>query len=820
MEAALGVPPRERAAFVSRQCGGDDELRAEVLSLLASHEDAGDFLEEPVVDLKGAEPPPPGDLVGTRVGAWELVREIGRGGMGAVYLAVRADNEFRKRVAIKLIRRDMESGFAVHRFRNERQILARLEHPNIARLIDGGTTADGFPYFIMEYVEGEPLLPYCESRALPLARRIQIFLKVCSAVQYAHRRMIIHRDLKPTNILVKADGTPKLLDFGVAKILDPERSDSDAEVTQAGFRMITPAYASPEQLRGEGVTVESDIYSLGVVLWELVTGRPPRGESGKRSFDLTDTGSQDTASRLLRSLQQVGQKAGRERPEERYESVEAMAADLERALAGEEIAGPRSPEAPPGSVAVLPFQFLGPDQQESFLGLGIADAVITRLSNIGRIAVRPTGAVVKFAGGSPPGVAGRELNVQYVLEGRVQKVGRRVRVTVQLVEVRTENPVWAAGFDEEYEDLLRMEDSISGQVAQALVPHMTGEEQEELARSGTHSAHAHEAYLRGRWYWNQHTEEALPHALVLFTEAVAEDPEYARAHAGVADYHISIGMRGLLPPVEAFAAAKDAAGRAIQLDARLAEAHASLGLAIWIRDGDYETASHHLQLAIALNPEYAPAHDWFGLMCAARGRAIIAAASIERARQLDPHSAVYLADAAMSFYIARDYRQVVERLTRPGMEDAEPPPMVNGAVLPLARIAAGEPDRAVVDAGRFRDATSSSAWSMAVHAIAHGAAGNGEQALDLLTELERRAQDYYVSGTALALANLGCGRKKEAIRQLERGRRDCEWWTLFLGLMPVWDDLRGTASFDRLVKKRPAAGGRTLPRWLRGWVKR
>jgi TolB-like protein/tRNA A-37 threonylcarbamoyl transferase component Bud32 len=800
MDAALGVPPRERESFVAESCGADEELRREVLSLLESHEDAGDFLESPALDVKNLARPQV-DLSGTRIGPWELVREIGRGGMGAVYLATRADNEFRKRVAVKLIRHDMESGFAVHRFRNERQILARLEHPNIARLIDGGTTGDGVPYFIMEYVEGEPLLAYCESRALPLDERVRIFQRVCSAVEYAHRRMIIHRDLKPGNILVKADGTPKLLDFGVAKILDPEHGDTESDVTLPGFRLITPAYASPEQVRGERATVGSDIFTLGLVLWELITGRQARPENGRRSFEL-NTAPHDTAWRLTRSLQQVVIKAAREKPSERYESVEAMAADLDRALKGEEItpAATAGSAAPAGSLAVLPFQYLGTDTSESYLGLGIADAVITRLSNFGQIAVRPTGAVMKFAAGCEAGQAGRELRVQYVLEGRVQRAGDRVRVTVQLVEVESANPVWAAGFDEQLEDLLRMEDSISAQVAQALLPQMTGEEQEEGGRSGTASPKAYQTYLRGRWYWNQHTEETLPHALVLFTEAVVDDPKFGRAHAGIADYHIALGMRGLLPPVEAFAAAMQSARTAIGLDPKLAEAHASLGLATWIHDGDWETAAHHLQLAIALNPEYAPAHDWFGLMNAGRNRSEIAMASIERARRLDPNSAVFFADLAMCHYNARDYGQAEACFTQAGADGRIAPPIINGAVLPLAQIAAGEPARALDSARAYFEGSGQSLWSMATLARAEGAVGNDGSAQTLLADLLKRAQDYYVSGTALALAHLACGDRHAAVRNLERACRDREWWTTYLAYMPAWDELRGNSRFDRLTR--------------------
>jgi len=214
------------------------------------------------------------------------VKEIGRGGMGSVYLAVRDDDEFERRVAIKLIRRGMEIDFIVRRFRNERQILANLDHPYIARLLDGGTTEDGLPYFVMEYVEGRPVHRYCEDQQLAIADRLKLFEKVCEAVAYAHDHQVIHRDLKPGNILVTANGAPKLLDFGIAKLLDPDVPAHSAEPTTAGFRMMTPAYASPEQLHGEPATAASDVYSLGVLLCEVLTGRRPEryGAGGSAYF--------------------------------------------------------------------------------------------------------------------------------------------------------------------------------------------------------------------------------------------------------------------------------------------------------------------------------------------------------------------------------------------------------------------------------------------------------------------------------------------------------------------------------------------------------
>lgn len=796
LASTLSVSPPDRAAFLDLHAGGDEELRREVLSLLESNDEAGDFLEPvevatPAADSANEAEP---DLAGVRIGAYELVREIGRGGMGAVYLAVRADNEFSKHVAVKLIRRGMESEFSVRRFRDERQILARLEHPHIARLLDGGTTSSGFPFFVMEFVAGEPLLEHCRTRQLGVRERVEIFLKACSAVEYAHRRMIVHRDLKPGNILVTPDGAPKLLDFGIAKIIDPEANDVLGETTVGGFRLITPAYASPEQIRGEPATPRSDMYALGIVLWELVTG--------SRALDLAPTATDESEMMLLGKLRGVARKAVSPNADDRYDSVAAFAGDLERVLAGVELAaaGTAPRQTPPhGSIAVLPFQLLGVDASESYLGLGIADALITRLSNVGRIAVRPTGAVIQLAGAGAR-EAGRALNVRFVLDGLVQKAGGRVRVTVQLVECEAQTPAWAGGFDAELRDLLKLEDSISEQVAQALIPQLTGEEREHLARSGTSSAKAHEVYLRGRWYWNKHTEDALPQALVLFTEAIAEDPRYGRAYAGIADYHTALGARGILMPREAFGAAVEAADNAIALDSTLAEAHASRGFALWARDRDYEMAAHHLQLAITLKPEYALAHDWIGLMNSARGRTEAAIASIERARRLDPHSLLYASDLALCQYAARRYDLAVSCFQAP----TDFTSAINGSVLALSLLAKGEAAPACEAARRFADVTGRNPLALGVQAQAAAASGDGALARSLLDELQVKSRDYYVSGIALALANLACGRKDEALNQLERAWVDREWWTEWLGLMPVWDGLRQEPRFMRLMEDQTA----------------
>ena len=351
-EQALELPAGERAAFIQKNCEGDEELRREVESLLESHASAGRFIDQPDIffreeDLKDDDT---SVAAGQLIGAYRIVREIGRGGMGAVYLAERADEQYKKQVAIKLIKRGMDTDSVLRHFRNERQILASFDHPNIARLFDGGTTKDGLPYFVMEYIEGVPINQYCSAHGLSVVERLKLIREACAAVSYAHRHTVIHRDIKMSNILVTSEGTPKLLDFGIAKILQPG-IESEALMTMTGVRPMTPEYASPEQVRGEPVTTASDVYSLGVVLYELLTGRSPYHFTSRSLSDvareITNTEpprpstvvsnnnqqSEITNQKFLRGdLDNILLMALRKEPARRYQTVDQFADDIRRHL--------------------------------------------------------------------------------------------------------------------------------------------------------------------------------------------------------------------------------------------------------------------------------------------------------------------------------------------------------------------------------------------------------------------------------------------------------------------------------------------------------
>ena len=351
LSAALETEPASRPAFLAQSCGDDQSLREEVESLLSFETDAEQAVAG-VVRTSAAEFNASGLGLadGDRVGAYRVVREIGRGGMGTVYLAERDDDQFKKRVAIKLVTRGMDTAAILGRFRRERQILARLEHPYIARLLDGGSTADGRPYLVMEYVEGKAITTYCAERQLGIQERIELFRKVCAAVQSAHRNLVVHRDLKPGNILVDSNGSPKLLDFGIAKLLS---SDEAAEVTVAapGLQMLTPDYASPEQVRGEAITTAADVYSLGAILYELLSGvRPHRlqnysmteieravcREDPERPSEAWKNSATRDQTPPLRSgdLDNVVLMALQKEPARRYGSPAELSEDLRRYLEG------------------------------------------------------------------------------------------------------------------------------------------------------------------------------------------------------------------------------------------------------------------------------------------------------------------------------------------------------------------------------------------------------------------------------------------------------------------------------------------------------
>ena len=508
-QAALDLSPGDRTRYVSEVCATDAELRRDVEVLLSQYDSAGELLEEPIygnteLNMLGSFVEEKDPMIGRRLGSYRIDREIGRGGMGAVYEASRADNEFNKRAAIKLVKRGMDTDFILRRFRKERQILAALDHPHIGGLLDGGTTEDGLPYFVMEYIEGQPLYTYCDSHKLNITERLKLFRSICDAVHYAHQKQVVHRDIKPSNVLVTSEGVPKLLDFGIAKLLNPQLAgDITHDPTATAMRLMTPEYASPEQVQGAPTTPTTDVYSLGVLLYELLTGHRPYRLVNRapheiarviceeapappsiiitRAEDLLpslSTGDEATTLKQLYTtrgstlealrralsgdLDNIVMQALRKEPEWRYQTAADLRDDITRFLEGRPILDlPDPPNASmvlrpdstaENSLAVLPLKLMDINQPETnpdYLGTGLADALITRLSAIRSFAVRPTSSVLRYGADADPLRAGRELGVAFVLDGRIRRAAERIRVTIQLLNVRDETTAWAGQFDEQ-----------------------------------------------------------------------------------------------------------------------------------------------------------------------------------------------------------------------------------------------------------------------------------------------------------------------------------------------------------------------------------
>jgi TolB-like protein/Flp pilus assembly protein TadD/tRNA A-37 threonylcarbamoyl transferase component Bud32 len=859
-QGALDRSPDERGQFVILACGDDESLRQDVQLLLRQHDSAGELLEQPlyantelgVLESLVEERDP---MIGRRLGSYRIEREIGRGGMGAVYEASRADNEFNKRAAIKLVKRGMDTDFILRRFRKERQILAALDHPHIGGLLDGGTTEDGLPYFVMEYIEGQPLYSYCDTHQLTITERLKLFRSICDAVHYAHQKQVVHRDIKPSNVLVTSQGIPKLLDFGIAKLLNPElAADITHDPTATAMRLMTPEYASPEQVQGAPTNPTTDVYSLGVLLYELLTGHRPyrlvnrapheiarviceespappsiiitRTEdllpslfSGDEATTLkqiyaTRSTTLETLRRTLSGdLDSIVMQALRKEPEWRYQTAADLRDDITRFLEGRPVSDlpdpPRitlgvkhEPLSNENSLAVLPLKLLDLNQGDSggdFLGTGLADALITRLSAVRNFAVRPTSSVLRYRGDADPLRAGRELGVTYVLDGRIRRSTERIRVTIQLLNVKDETTAWAGQFDEQFTDVLNLEDTISSHVAEAIVPHLTVDERLRLAKRGTDNPQAHEAYLRGRFYWNTFTEEGFARAIVCYQQAIALDQNYALAHAGVAAYHNWLGVFSVMPFAECAAAAYEAASTAVEHDPTLAEGHAALGQAILCRDFAWASAEHELVRAIELDPNYPPARIWYSLQLAMEGRFSESLREAHTARDLDPMAIISRFSVVWCSYHARRFDEAY-RLAKTTV-DSEPHNLMMLYGLSFACSELGRHQEAIDAAQKTVELMGKASHTLGRLGAAYAAGGKSKEAEEVLEEMEQLASRRYVSPYHIALVNAALGRIDATLDCLEKAYEFTDAKLLWLAVDPELDLLHGHPRFNDLLRK-------------------
>jgi serine/threonine protein kinase/tetratricopeptide (TPR) repeat protein len=629
------LPEGDRKAYLDSACKDDPELRKEVDSLLAYD---ADRLE--ILGTGGATSPAPVDtLIGQTVAHFEILDQIGVGGMGVVYKA--EDTSLRRTVALKFLPLELaRDPGAKARFLREAQAAAALDHANICTVHEIGEN-EGLTFIAMAYVEGRSLKEMLGAGPVELDQAMDLSIQIAEGLKAAHDKGIVHRDIKPANVMVTSEGRAKIADFGLAKFA------GRSEITTGGTRMGTVSYMSPEQARGEAVDHRTDIWSLGAMLYEMITGqRPFRGDHDSAVIYsiLNEDPEPMTSVRVdvPQEVQWIVDRAMAKSPDERYQSVTDMLADLRllRRGAGTQ---PRADQLiaakRPPSIAVLPFVNMSGDAENEYFSDGLAEDLINSLSHIKELRVVARTSAFSFKGKDVPiREIGRKLGAGTLLEGSVRRSGNRLRVTAQLVNAGDGCHLWSERYDRQMEDVFAVQDEMSRAIVDKLRLKLLGEEERRLAKRHTEDQEAYHLYLKGRYVWNTRQERGMSKALEYFHRAIAKDPRYALPYVGIADAISLLSFWGFLPAKESFPKAKAAIEEALGLDDMLSEAHASRGWINTIYDWDWAGAEKELKQATELNPNHAMVHMWYAHHLVARRRFEEALRQARRAQELDPLS--------------------------------------------------------------------------------------------------------------------------------------------------------------------------------------
>ncbi len=781
---------------------------------------------------------------GTCLGPYRILSAVGSGGMGEVYRAL--DVRLSREVAVKVLPPELaENREALGRFQREAKALAALCHPDILTVHDFGTD-QGVTYLVTELLEGETLRTRLGSAPLPWQKALIIGQALAEGLAAAHSRGIVHRDLKPDNIFLTSDGGIKILDFGLAHIdqkAPPEgkRTAGNTVTTETapGTVMGTVPYMAPEQVLGAAADARSDIFALGAILYEMLTGRGPftRPTAPEiRSAILTEE-PQDVATTgkpIPLELERVIRHCLEKKPEERFQSTRDLAFDLKaiRSDSGISAGAPAVPararrrwrlavaglaavvlallvgaalwrffgrEQAIDSLAVLPFVNEGADRETEFLSDGLTESIINNLSQVPNLRVIARSSVFRYKGREADAqAAGRELGVRAVLVGRVVQRGDGLSVGVELVDVRDNRQIWGEKYNRRLADLVAVQEEISQEITAKLRLRLTGEEKKRLARHHTENPEAFQEYLVGRYHWNKRTEEGFKTALNHFDEARKKDPGYALAYAGLADCYAVLGDYAYLPPAEAYPKATTAARTALQLDEALPEAHASLAFVKVQYDWDWVGAEKEYRRALELNPNYATAHQWYSEYLTALGRHDEALAEIKRARDLDPLSPIIHAVLGRALYFARRYHESAMQCQQTLQMDKE----FGAAYLFLgrARVLEEKYDEGVValqEARRLLGGTSIEAEI----GHAYASAGREEEARQVLERLKEAAKTRYVSAGRLALIHAALGENDRAFALLEEAYRERSDSLVVLKVEPRLDPLRSDPRFADLMRR-------------------
>jgi serine/threonine-protein kinase len=767
---------------------------------------------------------------------YRIERELGVGGMAVVYLA--HDIKHNRQVALKVIKPGLAAAVGAQRFLREIQVTANLQHPHILALYDSDV-ADGILYYVMPLVKGESLRERLKSeKQLTVDETIRIITQVAGALDFAHRQGVIHRDIKPENILLH-DGEALLADFGIALAVG---NAADARITQTGLSIGSPLYMSPEQALGDReIDARSDIFSLAAVADEMLGGQPPFNGPSVQAIIAKLVTQQPTPLRAVRDNLPPAVDAAIMRglamsPAERFATAREFADALTtlRALPKsrtnkvvvaavvigalavallvfkmisattgaprtDSVAGVTAQRI--RSIAVLPLDNYSGDSTQEYFVEGMTDELTSDLARISSLRVISRGSASQFAGKNRPSTPdiAKALNVDAVVEGSVVRVGDRVRINAQLINARLDQHIWSDKFERSSGDVLALQADLASAIAGAINVALTPVEQTRLASAKGVNPAAHDAYLKGRYFFNRPSDDNLQKAIEQFEIAVKLDPSFASAYSGLSDAYLWAGYNeGRMTATAARPKAREAAEKAVQLDANSAEAHASLATYKLFYEYDWAGCEREFRKAIALNSNYAFAHDQFGMALAFTGRFDEAIAEGKRAAELDPLSPQILVDASLAPMFSKDFAAATDLAMRANQLDPSYffPVMIEGWIklenrkfgeaIPLLKKSVG------MDAPPF---------VTAYLAYARGASGDRAGALAELQALKKMSGTAPVLPFNLAMVYMGLGDKARAIDNLEKALAADSQMLAWLGEDAIFDSLRSEPRFVALLKR-------------------
>jgi len=779
---------------------------------------------------------------------FRVIEKLGAGGMGVVYKAV--DTRLDRPVALKFLPDNLaQDSQALERFRREARAASALNHPGICTIYDIGEQ-DSRTFIAMEFMDGETLRSHIHGKALPLEETLKLGIQIAEALDAAHAEGIIHRDIKPANIFVTKRGQAKVLDFGLAKLVPKgvavtgadfgdETPDSTSIV---GIISGTPSYMSPEQVRGDNLDPRTDIFSLGLLLYEMAAGRQAfGGGTGGAIIEAVLTQSPVPARSINpdipAKLEEIINKALHKDRDQRYQHAAEICTELYRLERGTDSSwrvatedggsGPISSTSDLhstgeqraansttqtgtlrpvrvskiiDSLAVLPFENASRDAEHDYLSDGIAASLINTLATVPKLRVMAQSTVFRYKGrGIDPQAVGRELNVRAVLTGKIMQSGGSLRIGTELVDVATGTQLWGAHYDRKPGDIFAIQDEISNEISEKLRLKLTRAEKKRLIKRQTDDAEAYRLYLKGRHHWNRWTEDGFYKAIEYFQQAVDKDPGYALASTGLADSYVLLGWNSYLPPKEAFPKARAAAMAALRLDPELGEAHAPQAAVLWLHDWQWPEAEMEFKRSLALNPAHPTASHWYAEYLMTMGRQAEAIARMKNSLELDPLSLIISVAIGWAFYMARQYSDAIEQLQRTIEMDPNYP--VTYWILGLLLRKMGRYELAIAESEKGVRLSGGSPLMNAALAQTLATARAREKALQILDDLTKLATQKYVTPYFFAGIHIGLGEEDHAMEYLEKSYEEHSHWLMYLHMDPSMDGLRSNPRFQDLLRR-------------------